>query len=69
MHIQHVCETKGIAAYRLVDMTGKIVAEKSFDVNDGLNNTVFDLGKIAKGIYMLNATTVNRNQTIRIVVQ
>ena len=54
---------------RVVDMTGRVVAERTIDQGVNSSEPTFDLSGLKTGIYMVVIDQGDVRQTVRIVLQ
>lgn len=55
--------------YQLMDVTGKVVINKTVTVTEGDNTHTIDITGFAKGVYMLHVSSIYKTENVRVVVQ
>jgi hypothetical protein len=52
-----------------MDVTGKVVINKTVTVTEGDNTHTIDITGFAKGVYILHVSSINKTENVRVVVQ
>ena len=66
MYVSFVCEHGGTVSYRLVDITGNVVASFTRQAFPGLNSTMIDLSRATSGRFLLEVSVGNKANISRL---
>lgn len=62
-------KNKTNATVTVVDLNGKLVSQKSIQINEGINTNTIELNKAAKGMYIVKVNTTSEHIIQKIVKQ
>ena len=58
-----------VCIFNITDMTGKVLIRENYNAVPGINARSFDLGSLAKGLYMIHLQNKDATQVLRISLQ
>jgi hypothetical protein len=65
--VSFIAREKELSNIKLMDFTGKIIADNRMQFTEGMNRYTMDLNKYSKGVYLVQVTIAGRTYSKKVV--